>query len=288
MGDTTKIAWCDHTLNFWIGCHEVVLHSNGVRVPSECDNCYARDLARNRMGFNGTTKPVVWGPSRSTPRHRTAVATWNRAYAWDRYAAQHGRELVFEESLSDLFEFHPDLNKMRHEVWELVERCPNLDHLMLTKRIQNVKRMVPQSWLQNWPGNVWIGTSAGTQEAFDLRLPYLADIDAPVRFLSVEPLLGPVDITRGGIKAYALDWVITGGESGPGRRAWNPDWARAIRDQCLDRSIAYFHKQGGALKPGLDPELDGRTWHQFPDTDLFPVGGVRAMAGAEMIATVPF
>lgn len=291
MAENSKISWCDDTANGWIGCNEVrLVLPDGTHVPSECDNCYARILAYNRMGYNGhdSTHPVLWGNPKLTPRHRTKYVA-GLLPKLDAQARAHGRRLVFAFSLSDVFEDHPQLGPWRAEFFDLVERTWFLDYLMLTKRPQNVLHMTPPTWRQRWPQNVWIGTSAGTQAAMDRRAPHLGDIraaGAPVAFLSMEPLLDLTDPIEA-IEKHGVNWIITGGESGTGvdrpRIDADLDWYRLARDVAVKYGVAFFHKQGSGPRPGTNPELDGRLWHQWPDTGLGLVGGVRAMPGAELI-----
>jgi len=138
----------------------------------------------------------------------------------------------------------------------LAERHPQDQHL---RRFSRPTPDVSLWWL--WPRpNIWIGTSVESQ-AYTSRIDVLRTIPAAVRFLSCEPLLGPLV----NMNLTGIDWVITGGESGPRRRPADPDWFRDIRDQCQDKGVAYFHKQGNAFRSGQDRLLDGRTWDQFPD-----------------------
>lgn len=290
MAEGSKIAWTDNTVNVWMGCTEVVLRRDGARVPSECDACYARELVTHRMGYNGRDEqhPLVWGNPKLTPRVETKY--WRRVLPqWNKIAEKEGRLLVFSFSLSDWAEEHPMVGPWRAGFLDMIEQTPLLDYQLLTKRPQNIKRMVPRSWLQNWPQNVWVGTSAGTKAAWDLRVPYLADLrgyGAPVGFVSVEPHLEhfyPRDMYEHGV-----NWIITGGESGHGsderpRIDADVEWFREMRDACLSSSVAYFHKQGGGAKPGTNPEIDGRLWHQFPYAGFPWVGGVRAMDQAEIV-----
>jgi protein gp37 len=161
--------------------------------------------------------------------------------------------------------------------------------------------MVPPAWMERWPANVWMGTSAEDQARFDLRYPHLAKIPAQIRFISAEPLLGPIHFSatpvdqNGWALPYSehplgcdglygcepkLRWIITGGESGGGHRSMDLEWVRRIRDDCANVA-AFFHKQGGAFRPGMDTTIDGREYHEFPTVyaDLPGVpGGVRAQA----------
>jgi protein gp37 len=294
MAENSNIDWTDDTLNVWIGCVEVRLVAPGGRhVPSECDNCYAKLFAATRMGYSGRDpdRPLLWGNPKTTPRHQTR--NWRQVLRRSRRVAQAGgRRLVFAFSLSDVFEEHPQLGPWRAEFLELVETCPELDFLLLTKRPQNITRMVPAAWLRRWPPHVWAGTSAGTAESLRVRLPHLerlAELGVPVRFVSDEPTLEDFDPTPA-LRTGVVNWWITGGESGSDagldrpRINADPDWFRRKRDACLEYNVAYFHKQAGGRRPGTGKELDGRLWHQWPDTGLGPVGGVRATPSAELVS----
>lgn len=257
MAETTKIEWCDATFNPWIGCQ---------RVSPGCEHCYAE--ARDRRYTGGAR----WGPKGE--RHRTAAAYWKQPLAWNRAAQREGKRLrVFCASLADVFEGEEFLDSWREDLWTLIAQCPHLDWLLLTKRPERVIDMVPGGWVGGlgWPPNVWIGTTAEDQRRANERIPELCRIPAPVRFVSCEPLLGPVqfDMTPSGavLEAdegcgdcgdpgcdlcggyYRLNWVITGGESGRHARPMHPDWARSLRDQCQAAGVPFFFKQWGEWAP---------------------------------------
>lgn len=177
---------------------------------------------------------------------------------------------VFCASLADIFEDYkgdgsaPDrplsLAPWRHDLFDLIEKTLNLEWLLLTKRPQNVSKFLQKQL----PKNVWIGTSVEDQKAADQRVPRLAEIPAKIRFLSCEPLLGPLDLSR---YLSKIDWVIVGGESGKSPRPMNPEWVRDIRDQCVWAGVAFHFKQwGGRKKKEAGRILDGRTWDEFPAT----------------------
>ncbi|KRB33388.1 phage Gp37/Gp68 family protein [Acidovorax sp. Root70] len=258
MAENTKIEWTDHTFNPWIGC---------TKVGPGCDHCYAENLMDKRMGV------AVWGPGNE--RVRTKSANWKMPLRWnaqaDAFMAQHGRrQRVFCASLADVFDNAVD-PQWRADLFELIAATPNLDWLLLTKRIGNVGNMlpVPFDFDKHYP-NVWIGATIVNQAEADRDIPKLLQVPARVRFLSMEPLLGPVDLTSidvfgGDAVIYplkgttncvndegepaddvpALDWVIVGGESGPGARPMHPDWARSLRDQCEAAGVPFLFKQWG-------------------------------------------
>lgn len=264
MAERSNIEWCDHTFNPWEGCQ---------KVGPGCDHCYAE--TRNAR-FGGGQAPN-WGPG--APRRRTGKDTWAKPKKWQKRAAdfmaQHGRrQRVFCASLADVFDNQvPDA--WRRDLFALISATPDLDWLLLTKRIGNAHRMLPPDWVAAPPGreiprmpdNVWIGATVVNQAEADRDIPKLLDVPARVRFLSMEPLLGPVDLERprpgpdldqGGGRAICqpwliqsgIDWVIVGGESGPGARPMHPDWARSLRDQCASAGVPFLFKQWGEWTPG--------------------------------------
>ncbi|MDP1555779.1 MAG: phage Gp37/Gp68 family protein, partial [Hyphomonas sp.] len=261
MGEGTKIEWADFTFNPFIGC---------TKVSPACDNCYAEAQANRYWKDEG-----LWAGNRK----RTSENNWRNPLKWNRQAAafraQHGRPpMVFCASLADVFDNQvPD--EWRRDLWELIAATPDLIWLLLTKRPQNIAKMLPHpglhfprggpAWGGGWP-NVWLGTTVENQAEADRRIPALLSVPAAKRFLSCEPLLGPVDlgripvsaqiadgdefrdaevnclsggmiVTRPAIDALVaspakIDWVIAGGESGREARPSHPDWFRSLRDQC--------------------------------------------------------
>ncbi|WP_043588095.1 phage Gp37/Gp68 family protein [Geminisphaera colitermitum] len=255
MAENSKIEWCDHTVNFWWGC-TLALLSDG-KLSEECRNCYA--LLLSKLFSRGK---ATWGQSgKRWIRHEAAR---RELYKIDKRANERGvHERVFINSMSDTFEDRDDLNEARGFLWDACKFVTNLDILLLTKRPENVLRMVPPAWLKDWPTHVWIGTTTGTQQAADERIPHLLSIPARVRFLSVEPMLGPVDIEEhlddqidGGyvLGSSPIHWVICGGESGPGARPMHPDWSRSMRDQCAAAGVPFFWKQWGDWREPLPGE----------------------------------
>ena len=257
----TKIEWCDHTVNFWWGC--TFAHYLTGQTREECEHCYALMLAKLFSKGKAT-----WGPQGNRwLRENKAMAEINKL---DASAARRGvRERVFVNSMSDTFEDRRDLDGARTLLWLAAHAVTNLDLLLLTKRPQNVARMVPAHWMAgHWPAHVWLGCTAGTQQAANECLPRLLNIPARVRFLSCEPMLGPVDIEEnlddlcdGGyvLGSAPIHWVICGGESGPKARPMHPDWARSLRDQCAAAGVPFHFKQWGEWAPAV--EAYGTTGH---------------------------
>ncbi len=294
MSENTKIEWCDATVNHWAGC---------TAISPACDNCYAKRMAGRLWG-------TQWGPAQ--PRHQFAGAD-EALRALDRKAKRLGRPLrVFHNSLSDFFDNEVPVQWRISAMRSIVE-TPNLIHILLTKRIGNAAAMLDvafravhgqrEKWADNVPSNVWIGATIVNQPEADRDIPKLLAMPAAKRFLSMEPLLGPVDLTavkhtvspgffgdslewhhRPHDERYTkwpgIDWVIVGGESGPGARPIHPDWARSLRDQCEAAGVPFLFKQWGEWLPAKDgrsitgptlvlegaaPFTDHPQWHGFED-----------------------
>ena len=252
MAEKTAIAWTDHTFNPWMGC---------AKVSEGCRNCYALTLTKNRMGLS------VFGNS---PRQVTKDP-WKKVVKWNQDAPENvgvlgpnQPNLVFCASLCDVFEDHPTADEQRPRVFDLIRKCPHLHFQILTKRPERISANLPSDWgPEGWP-NVWLGTSIE-----DMRVAHRADhlrrIPAVVRFISYEPALGPLDE----LDLTGIDWLIYGGESGPGYRpegtSDNPKkWARDIMARCLEFGTTYFHKQSAAHRTEMGIELDGKIVRNFP------------------------
>jgi protein gp37 len=151
--------------------------------------------------------------------------------------------------MADIFERRSELGSKRVRLWELINETTWLDWLLLTKRPQNIQDMVP--WSRNWPSNVWLGTTVESQAFADKRLPFLLRHPATIRFLSCEPLLGPLDLSAwfGRREFHPIDWVIAGGESGPNCRPMHPDWASRLLSQCRKAKVPFHFKQWGHWVP---------------------------------------
>jgi protein gp37 len=206
--------------------------------------------------------------------------------AWNPKAQAEGRRYkVFCASLADVFEDRPELVEWRRDLLDLIIRTPRLDWLLLTKRPENVNRMIEEAtgfseaamWFHA-VSHVWIGTSVENQEQAFKRIGHLVAIPAAIRFVSAEPLLGPLNISRWlGYRAdmsprTGIDWVIVGGESGHGARPMHPDWARSLRDQCVAAGVAFHFKQWGEWVPSDQVDEDHIDTYQHPDrssTGLF-------------------
>ncbi|MGO4151446.1 phage Gp37/Gp68 family protein [Cupriavidus sp. YAF13] len=287
MSENTKIEWTDATFNPWIGC---------AKVSPACDHCYAE------VSTPARALGVTWGAKED--RHRTSAANWKLPLRWnaqhDEFFAAHGRRRrVFCASLADVFD-NAVSAQWRFDLLRLIIETPNLDWLLLTKRIGNAAEMLEQAmraltvgregWRDNYLPNVWIGATVCNQEEADRDIPKLLAVPARVRFLSMEPLLGPVDLTAvqyttsPGYFGDALrwhhqphcsrnerypgvDWVIVGGESGPGARPMHPDWARSLRDQCTAAGVPFLFKQWGEHAMNYDRDRDDPDWRRCAEMD---------------------
>jgi protein gp37 len=255
MAERTIIAWAHHTANFWMGCQKV---SDG------CKHCYAERLTTNRMGMH------VWGAGAT---RQVAKAVWQNVRKWNRAARTAGeRRRCFTMSLGDVFENHPVANATRPRVWEVIRECESLDFLVLTKRPERIAGCLPADWGDGWP-NVWLGTSIEDNRVVD-RADHLRAVPAVVRFVSYEPALGPLDQ----LDLTGLHWILYGGESGPGFRPEDKQWARDMRDRCREAGISFFHKQSAAPRTEMGIELDGEVIRQYPMSALTPLRPLATMA----------
>ena len=266
MGFKSKREWTDHTFNGWIGC---------TKVSPGCDHCYAeRDFDKRR-------KVVEWGPG--NPRKRTSEKNWRNPIKWNRMAEEQGtRFRAFGGSLMDWADAEVP-KEWRADLWKLIAETPHLDWLMLTKRHSLIMNSLPEDWGDDGYPNVWMGVSVEDQKWTDQRLPYLVKIPAAVRWLSCEPLLGPIDFS-----AYAKDihWIVGGGESGPESRPMLSPWIRSLRDQCSEAEIPFLMKQWGEFAPYNEkhPDWNGHNRHSFlvnaEPVDMMRIG--KKAAGREI------
>lgn len=323
MSHQTNIEWADSTFNPWIGC---------TKVSPACDNCYAENLMATRMGR------VQWGPGK--PRSRTSAGNWRKPIAWNNNpycvcdgcghrgakgiehedgslrceacAAETLREVrrrVFCASLADWLDNEVPTEWLV-DLLDLIRQTPNLDWLLLTKRIGNFdarlsaasntyRSQVLTSWIDDWlaghaPDNVWLGATVINQAEYDRDLLKLLRAPAQVRFVSIEPMLGRINLSLVGtlpgddfpgyqLVASCLHWVIAGGESGQHARPMHPAWPRALRDQCQQTGVPFLFKQWGEWMPygsidgagnqnSVDCGEKPGLWHPWDDD---AVGSVR-------------
>lgn len=239
----TGIEWAEVTWNPTTGCD---------RVSAGCDNCYALALAK-RLKAMGAAKyqidgnPLTSGPGFGVALHEGALA---EPYRW------RGSKIVFVNSMSDLFHARVPTSFLR-DVFAVIADTPQHTYQVLTKRSARLRKVADQL---EWPPNLWMGVSVEDSSALR-RIDDLAQVAAAVRFLSCEPLLGPLD----GIGLDGIGWVIAGGESGPGYRPLDLRWAQGLRDACIDAGVPFFFKQWGGRTPkALGRSLDGQVWDQMP------------------------
>lgn len=247
MTENSAIEWTTHT---WRGC---------TRVSPGCAHCY---MFKEQLRYKLPPGPDIVV--------RTSKSIWNKPKRWQRQAEETGDQIqVFTCSWSDWF--HVDADAWREEAWEVIRMTPNLNYQVLTKRSERIEECLPEDWGEGYP-NVWLGVSVENNR-WRSRISDLLDVPAKVRFISAEPLLGPLDLSFPPEKYLApvledgIDWVIVGGESGPKCRPMDLDWARKLRDECQRTGTAYFLKQlgGHPNKRGEEEAiLDGRRWTEMP------------------------
>ncbi len=252
MAQSSSIEWTQATWNPVAGC---------TPVSPGCLNCYAARMALrlatmpNGTGrkYGGTAKRARDGRPVFAGRINIDEEALDVPRKW-----KLGR-IIFVNSMSDLFHEGVEEDFIRR-VFAVMEECPQHTFQVLTKRPERALELAPRL---PWPKNVWMGTSVESED-YIWRVRTLAKIrKAAVRFLSCEPLLGP--LRR--LPLTGINWVIVGGESGPGARPMREEWAAQIRDQCEEREVAFFFKQwGGVRKSETGRRLEGRTWDEMPTT----------------------
>jgi protein gp37 len=244
VSDRSAIEWTQATWNPTTGCD---------RTSPGCDNCYAQTLAKRlkAMGnpkYQADGEPPTSGPGFGLTVHKDQLDLPRRWKA---------PRVIFVNSMSDLF--HPAVpDAFIADVFAVMRDTPRHTYQVLTKRS---RRLAQLSKTQDWPANVWMGVSVESAR-YRFRIKHLAQTDAHTKFLSVEPLLGPM----GELCLDGIDWVIVGGESGIGARPVEADWVREVRDQCLAAEVSFFFKQWGGRTPKAGGrELDGRVWDEMPE-----------------------
>jgi protein gp37 len=314
----TKIEWADYTFNPWMGC---------TKISPACANCYAAVETPVRVLRGQGVE--LWGDRGE--RRRTSEANWREPLKWNKRAicmncgfaevigsddcrkcgmefgaVNRRRPRVFCASLADVFEDHRTIMPgWRADLGRLIQNTPDLDWLLLTKRPENVMRMLPDFWINlskpyGMPRNIWLGTTVENQEQADKRRASFEAIPAQIKFVYYEPALGPVNWDGWEF----VSQIISGGESGKGARPAHPGWFHATRDWCIANRKAYFHKQHGEFShwqdiarydfqkltwvepdwfsdkmPGVWIEPDGRTAQRTNNDDaefVYRVGKARA------------
>lgn len=243
MSDRSAIEWTEATWNPTTGCD---------RVSAGCDNCYALTLAK-RLKAMGAPKyqndgdPRSSGPGFDVTLHPDSLDV---PYGW------RNPRVVFVNSMSDLFHARVPLDFVR-QVFQVMADTPQHTYQVLTKRARRLRQVAGKL---EWPANLWMGVSVESENELS-RVDDLRQVPAAVRFLSCEPLLGPLP----GLTLGDIDWVIAGGESGPRHRRLDEAWVTDIRDTCQDAGVAFFFKQWGGRTPKAGGrQLAGRTWDEMP------------------------
>jgi len=235
----SSIEWTDETWNPVTGC---------IKVSPGCKHCYAERFAERFRGVDNHPFEAGFDPVLRPDRIE-------QPYRW------RTPRMVFVNSMSDLFgDFVP--NEFLARVFNVMRLTPQHTYQILTKRAPRLRAWTDANpWLPD-ARNIWLGVSVENRKHGVPRIAELRAAQAACRFLSVEPLLEDL----GAVDLSAINWVIVGGESGPGARRMDPAWVRRIRDQCIEQDVPFFFKQwGGVLKHKTGRELDGRTWDQFPE-----------------------
>jgi protein gp37 len=266
----TKIEWTEYSWNPVSGC---------TPISEGCQNCYAKRMSKRLAGRCGY-------PADDPFRVTLHLERLDEPLKWKK------PRRVFVCSMGDLF--HDDVpESWIFAAYTTIEKCPQHTFLLLTKRIHRAAEVFNKFTGRSWPlPNVWLGVTAENQQRADERIPILLQIPAAVRFVSIEPMLGPVDFTNYLPYTYEMpdewgnptgdyytqpgvDWVICGGETGPGARPMHPDWVRSLRDQCQAAGVPFFFKQHGEWlheTQGIDFH-EGHKYYVWPDESMsFRVG----------------
>lgn len=247
MAIGTTIEWTEATWNPTTGCD---------RVSAGCERCYALTLARRLKAMGAEKYQFDGDPRTSGPGFGVTVhpSTLELPLRW------RTPRVVFVNSMSDLFHAKVPLSFIR-DVFDVICETPQHTYQLLTKRS---RRLVRLSDSLPWPDNLWMGVSVEDSTKLE-RVDELRNSPAKTRFLSAEPLLGSLFVGSARLNLESIDWVITGGESGPGARPCDPAWVREIRDACSASDTKFFHKQWGGRTPKAGGRLlDGRTWDEMP------------------------
>lgn len=249
MASKTAIEWTEVTWNPTTGCD---------RISAGCDNCYALKLAKRLKAMGAEKYQVDGDPRTSGPGFglTTHKATLSEPYGW------RTPRTVFVNSMSDLFHAKVPIGFIR-DVFDVMAETPQHTYQVLTKRSTRLRKLADRL---DWPGNLWMGVSVESAEVL-YRIDDLRQVPAAVRFLSCEPLLGPLT----GVDLAGIGWVIAGGESGHGYRPVDVNWVRGVRDACVAADVPFFFKQWGGRTPKAAGRLlDGRVWGEMPTGFALP------------------
>lgn len=256
MAQQSSIEWTEATWNPVVGCR---------KVSAGCANCYAERMSKRLAAMATADVEAGRNPGRKAGYLHVinGKGRWNGDVFLDESAvtaplAWRLPRVIFVNSMSDLFHEDVPLRFIR-AVFDVMNRCPHHTFQVLTKRPERAREVASKL---KWTSNIWMGTSVENKTVTG-RVRDLKGTKAKVKFLSVEPLIGPIPR----LPIAGIDWVIVGGESGPGARPMEADWVRQIRDRCVERGVPFFFKQwGGVTKSATGRELDGRTWDEMPET----------------------
>lgn len=249
MAYGSSIEWTEATWNPTTGCD---------RVSAGCDHCYALTLSKRLKAMGAPKYQKDGDPRTSGPGFGVSVhpSTLELPYHW------RSPRLVFVNSMSDLFHAKVPIGFIR-EVFAVIAGTPQHTYQLLTKRSVRLRRVADRL---DWPQNLWMGVSVESSTQLS-RLDDLREVGATVRFVSAEPLLGPLS----GLSLDGMGWVITGGESGAGARPCEVEWVREIRDACRAANVPFFHKQWGGVRPKSGGRtLDGRVHDEMPARSARP------------------
>ncbi len=261
---STKIEWCDETWNPITGC---------TPISEGCENCYAERMSKRLKGRFGYPKDDPF----KVVSHD--LDTWHKPLKWKK------KRKIFVCSMGDLF--HHDVKEREIDrVYTYMFDSPHI-FMILTKRPNRMRDYFAYKWRPNPPDNLWLGVTAENQDTANVRLPILLDIPVDVRFVSVEPMLESIDLASGAGVTYwddpsaGIDWVICGGETGPGAREIKKEWVQGLRDDVIGAGIPFFFKSWGAVRQEEDYRedefhnyvdsnrlLDGEEWTEFPREEV--------------------
>lgn len=238
MADRSGIEWTESTWNPITGC---------TKISPGCKHCYAERMALRLQAMG-------------QPNYANGFEVTLHEHVLEIPLSWKKPRVIFVNSMSDLFHKDVPLDFIQR-VFDVMKRAEQHQFQVLTKRAERLSELSPQL---EWLPNIWMGVSVET-EKYMYRIDHLRETGARIKFLSLEPLLGPLP----NLNLHGIDWVITGGESGPGARPIDPAWVRDIRDQCLAAQVPFFFKQwGGINKKKAGRKLDGRTWDQMPESSV--------------------
>lgn len=238
MADKTNIEWTDSTWNPVTGC---------TKISGGCDNCYAERFAERFRGVKGNHFENGFDLT-LRPARIAQPSSWRKP------------RMIFVNSMSD--QFHKDVPaSYTDKVFDIMEQADRHVFQVLTKRSSLMRKYLQRRYTNDpCPAHIWCGVSVEDDQAKS-RIKHLQDAPAATRFLSIEPLLGPV----GTLDLDGIHWVIAGGESGPGFRPMKPEWVREVRDQCVEQGVAFFFKQWGGYRPKSNGRvLDDKEWSEYP------------------------